>query len=116
MSGANFNWIFKWSPERFHRMNFHGNVNGPGRHVIEEKQKVDDIVEAAKRDREALADLHAGDFDRAFSGGTGLGRLAAHVPEPIVNQSIREDWGPDDWKRWLNDPDNAKFRVWEGRV
>lgn len=40
----------------------------------------------------------------------------ARIPMTVYEQSIHEDWGDDDWKKWLNDPDNAAFRVWQGRV
>jgi hypothetical protein len=43
-------------------------------------------------------------------------RLVARVPMTVVEQSIHEQWDDDDWKKWLNDPDNAAFRVWRGRV
>ena len=43
-------------------------------------------------------------------------KLAARVPVPIAEQAMREGWDDEDWKRWLNDPDNKMFRVWPGRV
>jgi hypothetical protein len=42
--------------------------------------------------------------------------LARGVPVSVAERAMREDWGDDDWKRWLNDSDNAAFRVWPGRV
>jgi hypothetical protein len=42
--------------------------------------------------------------------------LARGVPVTVYEKSILENWGDDDWKRWLNDPDNRAFRVWQGRV
>ena len=42
--------------------------------------------------------------------------LARGVPVSVWEQSIRESWDDGDWKRWLNDPDNAAFRVWHGLV
>lgn len=42
--------------------------------------------------------------------------LARGVPMTVAEQSIREQWDDNDWKKWLNDPDNAAFRVWPGRV
>ena len=42
--------------------------------------------------------------------------LARAVPMTVAEQALREDWDDNDWKRWLNDPDNAAFRVWPGRV
>src|SRR5688572_26862170 len=42
--------------------------------------------------------------------------VAKNVPMTVVEQSIREQWDDNDWKKWLNDPDNAAFRIWPGRV
>jgi len=42
--------------------------------------------------------------------------LARGVPMTVAEQAIREQWDDNDWKRWLNDPDNAAFRIWPGRV
>jgi hypothetical protein len=43
-------------------------------------------------------------------------KLVARVPLTIYEQSIREDWDEDQWKHWLNDSDNAMFRIWKGKV
>lgn len=43
-------------------------------------------------------------------------KLVARVPMTIMEQSIHEQWDEADWKKWLNDPDNAAFRIWKGRV
>lgn len=42
--------------------------------------------------------------------------LARGVPITVAERAIREQWDDSDWKKWLNDPDNAAFRVWPGRV
>lgn len=42
--------------------------------------------------------------------------LARGVPVAVYEKSILENWGDDDWARWLDDPDNRAFRVWQGRV
>ena len=42
--------------------------------------------------------------------------VARGVPLFVYEQSEREGWDEKDWARWLNDPDNALFRVWPGRV
>lgn len=42
--------------------------------------------------------------------------LARSVPMTVYEKSIVENWDDNDWKRWLNDPDNAAFRIWPGRV
>jgi len=42
--------------------------------------------------------------------------LARGVPMTVAEQALREQWDANDWKKWLNDPDNAAFRIWPGRV
>jgi hypothetical protein len=42
--------------------------------------------------------------------------VARGVPIAVAEQALREGWDDNDWKKWLNDPDNAAFRVWPGRV
>ena len=42
--------------------------------------------------------------------------LARGVPVSVAERATREQWDQKDWQRWLNDPDNAAFRVWPGRV
>lgn|SRR5690606_22955840 len=65
---------------------------------------MDEVLETIKRDREAPRDRRSAN------------RLVARVPLTVVEQSIHEQWDDDDWKKWLNDPDNACFRIWPGRV
>jgi len=42
--------------------------------------------------------------------------VARGVPVSVAERAMREDWDEKDWAKWLNDPDNAAFRVWPGRV
>ena len=42
--------------------------------------------------------------------------LARGVPITVAERAMREDWGDDDWAKWLDDPDNKFFRIWPGRV
>ena len=42
--------------------------------------------------------------------------IARGVPVHVAEQAMLEDWDESDWNKWLNDPDNAVFRVWPGRV
>ena len=37
--------------------------------------------------------------------------LARGVPLVVYEQSVREQWDEARWTRWLEDPDNAMFRV-----
>lgn len=65
--------------------------------------EMDAVLEGIKRDREAVR-----------PGSTN--KLLARVPMTVMEQSIHEQWDEADWKKWLNDPDNAHFRVWQGNV
>lgn len=47
---------------------------------------------------------------------SGMNKLVAKVPMTIYEQSLKEGWDEDDWKKWLNSYDAAPFRVWKGRV
>ena len=42
--------------------------------------------------------------------------IARGVPLAVAEQAMREQWDERDWAKWLDDPDNAAFRVWQGRV
>lgn len=42
--------------------------------------------------------------------------IARGVPLFVWEQSEREGWDEKRWAKWLNDPDNAVFRVWRGTV
>ena len=45
-------------------------------------------------------------------------RHVAYIPGHVLNRAFREGWFHDRaaWKRWANDPDNADFRTWKGRL
>lgn len=71
---------------------------------VESRQDVAPIMKAAS----ILADEKPGkDF-----------RLAALVPETVLNAAFTEGWFHDQaaWKRWMNDPANKCFRVWGGAI
>lgn len=42
--------------------------------------------------------------------------IARGVPLTVAEKAMREQWDESDWAKWLDDPDNAAFRVWQGRV
>jgi len=42
--------------------------------------------------------------------------VARGVPIQVAEKAMLEGWDEQDWKRWLNDPDNAAFRIWKGQV
>lgn len=75
-----------------------------GKHFVESRQDVTHIVEAAK----IMAEEKPGkDF-----------RHAAYIPETVLNQAMVEGWLHDRaaWKKWANDPANACYRTWNGRL
>ena len=67
--------------------------------------EMDGVLDSIKRAREI-----------ENNGARPTNRLVARVPMTVMEQSIHEQWDESDWKRWLNDPDNAAFRVWTGAV
>lgn len=64
---------------------------------------MDEVLEAVKRERE-------------LQPTNSVNKLLAKVPMTVYEKSILEEWDEGDWKKWLNDPDNAAFRVWQGQV
>jgi len=42
--------------------------------------------------------------------------VARGVPIQVAEKAMLEGWDEQDWARWLDDPDNAAFRIWQGRV
>jgi hypothetical protein len=71
---------------------------------IESRQDVAPILAAARLIAEQPP---GGDF-----------RHAAFVPETELNRAFTEGWfhDPAAWKRWANDPANACYRTWPGRL
>jgi hypothetical protein len=87
---------------------FHADDNGDS-FVIQTQQSaaaIESIIENNKRN-----------FNDA-SGSFGNGKMVASIPLSIYwdlkKKGIADD--PVAMKRWLNDPDNAAFRTWPGRV
>ena len=75
-----------------------------GRAWIESRQDVAPLLAAAR----LVAEQPPG---RDF-------RHAAFIPESELNRAFAEGWFHDAkaWKRWANDPANAAFRTWKGRL
>lgn len=72
--------------------------------AIETRQDCSHLVELAR----VASDIPP---DREF-------RLVGYVPDAVMDAAFNEGWFHDKkkWKQWLNDPDNAAFRVWKGKV
>lgn len=85
----------------------HTNGDGDpfGDFSIETVEDVEPAIESAK----VLADNHAERGDL---------KHVARVPVTVVEKAMREGWFHDQaaWSRFLNDADNKKFRVWQGRL
>lgn len=77
----------------------------PHQFTVHTEVEMDEVLESIKRAREA-------EENAPFA----TNRLLAKVPMTVYEQSLVEQWDEADWKRWLNDPDNAAFRVWRGHV
>lgn len=69
------------------------------------EQECDNIVEACAIDAETPQTK-------------GHMRHAARIPLEVINRAAREGWLHDRaaWKRWVNDPENRRFRTWQGTV
>jgi hypothetical protein len=75
-----------------------------GKKYIETREDVEPLIEAAK----ILAEETPGkDF-----------RHVAFIPDVVMNQAYIEGWFHDKqaWKKWANDPANACYRTWKGRL
>lgn len=77
----------------------------PNKFTVHTEVEMDKVLESIKSAREAEA-----------NAPFATNRLLAKVPMTVYEQSLIEQWDEADWKKWLNDPDNADFRVWRGRV
>jgi hypothetical protein len=75
----------------------------PDRFTVHTQVAMEEVLAGIQRDRE-------------LQDPKSTNKLVARVPMTIVERSIHEQWDEADWKKWLNDPDNAAFRVWQGRV
>lgn len=75
-----------------------------GKQWIESRQDVEHVIKAAR----IIADQPP---DKDF-------RHAAYIPESELNRAFTEGWfhDPQAWKRWANDPANACYRTWPGRL
>lgn len=85
------------------RRELHVDADNPYRFVQKTTLAYDDGFEQRNRD---LEEHQKGDMKL----------IARGVPLFVYEQSVREGWDDKRWAQWLNDPDNAAFRVWRGRV
>lgn len=92
----------------------HTDEHDPGRMVEVTHENVTPLIELARslaivRQMRRLKDQPAEKMGA---------RLIGFMPDTVVEKMMREgSWNdPAAHKRWLNDPQNKDFRVWQGRV
>lgn len=90
------------------------NADGVRRHMIADDTDPDRFTVHTEVDMEQV--IESNKIARELHPEKSTNKLVARVPMTVVEQSIHENWDDADWKRWLNDPDNKAFRVWQGRV
>jgi len=86
------------------RRTFITDTDNPHQLVVKTEVVMDGVIETNKIMRE----LHPTKSTNKL--------VARGVPLTVYERSVHEGWDDKDWDRWLNDSDNAVFRVWEGRV
>lgn len=79
----------------------------PGQIRVFTEVEMDGVLKSIEEAREVEAQR---------GGGRPTNKHLARVPMTVYEKSIIEQWDEADWTKWLNDPDNAAFRVWPGRV
>jgi len=88
--------------------------DGVQRTMLFDDADPDTCVVKTSMDIEKLIDNNR-EFADMHPTGTA-NKLLARIPMTVYETSIHENWGDDDWKKWLNDPQNKPFRIWPGRV
>ena len=76
----------------------------PDRFVTKTSQDIEPILDGIARDQETMRH--------------GVNKLAARLPlfvvESLIHRGIYTD--EDEFKKWLNGPEAAPFRIWKGRL
>lgn len=87
---------------------------GMRRTLVYDDEKPAEFGVFAEADMSGLAALNRaqGEHESARHATTTIAR----VPFTVWERAHHEDWDKSDWDRFLNDPDNRDFRVWNGRV
>lgn len=72
--------------------------------IIGVHQDVEPILEGIKRDREIMRH--------------GVNKVTARLPVPLYEDLKRRGIADDEdaFRRWLNGPEAAPWRIWQGRV
>ena len=82
----------------------HVDASKPGDLIIETRQNCQAILDYVKEERERPVGKEW--------------RKVACIPLVFYDKAVKEGWLHDKakWHAWLNDPDHAHFRVWNGRI
>jgi hypothetical protein len=91
---------------------------GYTKRIITDSENPFKLVEKTEIDYEPILDevKFLSENQRPTRGDQNHWRYCAKVPMDVYERSIHENWDDDDWKKWLNDPQNEPFRVWKGKV
>lgn len=97
------------------RKEVYRNADGVRRTAIWDDEKPSELI--VKTEVDLTQAIENNKIVRELHPRRSMNKLVARgVPMTVAEQAIREQWDDNDWKRWLNDPDNAAFRIWPGRV
>lgn len=95
-----------YSPNKRVTKTIHADTDRPDEFTVHTRENLDPLIAHCQARRESLV-----------AHKDGLVPVA-EVPMFIVEQAMAEGWFNDDsaWRKWLNNPDNRCFRVWEGQI
>ena len=97
------------------RARVYRNSDGVRRTMLLDPDKPDQVTVHTEVDVTKLLENNRA-LEEGLRHSKSPNKLLARVPMTVYEKSMIEDWDDDDWKKWLNDPDNSAFRVWKGRV
>jgi hypothetical protein len=94
---------------------FLGNEGGMIKSVVSDHSDPDRLTFLSEQDLDAT--FKSIEFKRGQAMDKDM-RPVAEIPGIIVEQMMRDgSWNdPAAIKRWINDPANACFRIWQGRI
>lgn len=91
---------------RFVRSTVHADTDAPDGFTLQTTEELDRLLAYC-------ADMRDEMEGRPVEGAFHV----AEIPITVYEKAVQEGWdNPDGWRRWLNDPANAPFRTWKGRV
>lgn len=82
--------------------------------TVHTAQDMQDVVDTVNHAKEGLEHIGVG---HAMSKGAAMVPIA-EIPMLEWEKAVRNGhhMDKDYWKRWLNDPENKHFRIYEGRM